>query len=464
MSEPAHHPSSYRDPSGFIFQVEGIYYRQINQSYAADYELLMSSGLYNALVGKGLLIAHQELTDRPFPPAGDPGPYKTLRPTQLNTISYAYEWCFEQLQDAALHTLQVLHQAILHGMILKDATPFNIQFEQGRPVFIDTLSFERYDPTTPWIAYRQFCECFLFPLYLEHYCGIEQRKIQTAYPDGISARLTARLLPWRTRLNFGALLHVHLQNSIRVADGKQKKTDFSRQKLLNILQHLESIVKGLRTSADPNSTWNDYYQKTILSQDYLHKKEKLFRDFLDGHSFHTALDLGANDGYFSQILSEKKDASIIAIDADVICIDRLYHIVREKNIQNILPLCIEVLYPSPAIGFRNKERASFHDRVRVELVVALAVLHHLVLSGNIPLDDMARYMAALTTQLLIIEFVPLEDPKAQELIRNKTRYHLPYDTDSFERSFLPYFSIEKKSGVPGTERVLYRMRKKTAAP
>lgn len=464
MPEPVRHPSSYRDPSGFIFQVESIYYRQINQSYAADYSLLMNSGLYDTLVKKGLLIAHQELPDHPSISANADQRYTTLLPEQLSTISYPYEWSFQQLRDAALHTLEILNHAIRHGMILKDATPFNIQFREGKPVFIDTLSFVGYDPAVPWIAYRQFCESFLFPLYLEHYCGMEQRKIQKAYPDGISASLTARLLPWRTRFNFGALLHVHLQNSIRVADGKQKKAAFSRQKLLNILQHLESIIRGLHTSTVTHSAWNDYYQKTILSQDYLHKKEKLFRDFLDGHSFHTALDLGANDGYFSQILSERKETSILAIDSDTICIDRLYRTIREKDIRNILPLCIEILHPSPAIGFRNRERAPFHDRARTELVVALAVLHHLVLSGNIPLDDVAAYMSELTTGLLIIEFVPLEDPKAQELIRNKSNYHLPYDMNSFEQCFLSYFSIVKKAGVPGTERVLYLMSKKTAAP
>lgn len=460
MPEPVRHPSSYRDPSGFIFQVEGIYYRQINQSYAADYSLLMNSGLYDTLVKKGLLIAHQELPDHPSISANADQRYKTLLPEQLSAISYAYEWSFEQLRDAALHTLDVLDQAIRHGLILKDATPFNIQFREGKPVFIDTLSFEKYDPTVPWIAYRQFCECFLFPLYLEHYCGMEQRKIQTAYPDGISAGLTARLLPWRTRLNFGALLHVHLQSSIRVANGKQKKAVFSRQKLLNILQHLESIIRGLHTSAVTHSTWNDYYQKTILSQDYLHEKEKLFRHFLDGIAFRTALDLGANDGYFTLILSERKNASILAIDADTVCIGRLYSIIREKNIQNVLPLCIELLHPSSAIGFLNKERASFHDRVHPELVIALAVIHHLVLSGNIPIPDLANFMAEVTASYLIIEFVPIEDDKVRELVRNKSRYHEPYNASFFEQCFLEYFFIEEKNKIIGTERILYLMRKK----
>jgi hypothetical protein len=165
--------------------------------------------------------------------------------------------------------------------------------------------------------------------------------------------------------------------------------------------------------------------------------------------------MGANDGYFSQLLAERSDADVIAIDADAACINNLYN----KHISNILPLCVDILHPSPALGFRNKERSSFNDRFRAELVVALALVHHLVLSGNVPVRDVAGHLAELSIHLLIIEFVPLEDEKAQELIRNKHRWHLPYDELSFEQIFLEYFTIVKKSRIPGTERILYMMKK-----
>jgi hypothetical protein len=460
MPELVHHPSSYRDPAGFIFQVEGVYYRQVNQCNAADYELLMGSGLYRALVGKELLISHRELTDGPVFQTDTMVPYKTLLPLQLSSISYPYEWSFTQLKDAALLTLDVMNISVRHDMALKDATPFNIQFLGGKPVFIDTLSFEKYEPALPWVAYRQFCECFLFPLLLEHYCGVEQKKIQTAWPDGISARLTSRLLPWKSRLNAGTLLHVHLQNSIKTG-GKERKTEFSRQKLLHILQHLEGIIKKLKTNADSLSVWNQYYNKTILSQEYLMEKERLFRQILDGINFRTALDIGTNDGHFTRILSERKDVSITAIDADSICIDRLYTIVRENDLRNILPLCIDLLQPSPAIGLRNKERASFHDRAHPDLVVALAVAHHLILSSNIPIPDLADYFARLSASLLIVEFVPIDDDKVRELIRNKRIHHTPYDAAYFEQCFREHFVIERQDKIAGTERILYLMKKKS---
>ena len=454
MPEPIHHPSSYKDPSGFVFQVNGVYHRQVNQSYAADYTLLMDSGLYTALTEKGWLIPHQEI---PGNPTGSADWYKTLLPGHLDQITYPYEWGFEQLRDAALHTLSILSMAMQRGMILKDATPFNIQFVRGKPLFIDTLSFERYDPALPWVAYRQFCECFLFPLYLEHYCGIELGKLLTAYPDGIPADVTARLLPGKSRFNPGALMHVHLQSWVKTGNGPRqgKSPAFSQQKLTNLVENLAGIVGKLRTRVTSLSTWNNYYGRTILSRNYLEEKEKLFRHFIDGISFRTVLDMGANDGYFSQLLAERSDADVIAIDADAACINNLYN----KHISNILPLNIDILHPSPALGFRNKERSSFNDRFRAELVVALALVHHLVLSGNVPVPDVAGHLAELSTRLLIIEFVPLEDEKAQELIRNKHRWHLPYDEHSFEQFFLEYFTIEKKSRVPGTERILYMMKK-----
>jgi len=318
MPEPIHHPSSYRDPSGFVFLVDGVYYRQVNLSYAADYSTLMDSGLYTALVEKKLLIPHGEISANL---TGSAECYKTLIPEQLDLITYPYEWCFEQLQDAALHTLAILALAIEKDMILKDASPFNIIFNGGTPFFIDTLSFVRYDSLLPWVAYRQFCECFLFPLYLERYCGIGIGKTLTAYPDGIPAAVTARLLPWKSRFNSGTLLHVHLSSMVKADNNPRqgKPSAFSRQKLTHLVQNLVNIVKGLKTGAAPASAWSNYYDTTILSRDYLDEKERLFRQLTGELSFTSVMDIGANDGHFSKLLSERKGTSVVAIDADAAC-------------------------------------------------------------------------------------------------------------------------------------------------
>lgn len=303
MAEPNLHPASFRDPSGFIFQLNGKIYRQVNKYYADDYNLLMDSGLYQLLAKKNKLIPHTETVDAI---ANKDEWYKTLEPVHIPFVSYPYEWCFEQLRDAALLTLSVTIHALEYGMILKDATPYNVQFLEGKPLFIDTLSFEKYDPAKPWAAYRQFCNMFLFPLYLEHYLKSDIQKIMSAYLEGIPVNITAKLLPLKSGLNLGVWLHVYLQNTLTYTSGNKKAGQaFSKKKLVNLLNHLESTIINLNYRTG-RSEWTNYYDETILGKEYLAEKEKIFSDLISGLNADTALDLGANDGYFSKILAGKK--------------------------------------------------------------------------------------------------------------------------------------------------------------
>ena len=450
------HPASYKDPSGFVFRSGDSWYRQVNTGYQDHYTQLMRSGLYRELTGQGLLIAHQEVEDNL---TGRTDWYKTLLPLQLPFISYPDEWCPEQLKDAALLTLRVQKIAMEHGMSLKDATPLNIQFYQGKPLFVDTLSFEIYDPSLPWIAYRQFCECFLFPLFLQFHLQFGTSKIARAWPDGIPAALTARLLPLKSRWHLGAWMHVALQKNVR-SDSRNsgRQPAFSKQKLGHLVDHLQSLVSRPAVAKKTASTWSNYYGETILGNAYLAEKEKLFRQHLAAMEFTSALDLGANDGHFSLILAESK-RPVIAVDSDWLCIDNLYKHTRNKEVTNILPLCVDLADPTPASGFGNRERAGFTARSGADVVIALALVHHLSLGMNIPLPLIADYFGQLTQHNLIIEFVPLTDPKAQELIAAKRSTPPAYTIDDFESGFGTCFSIEKKTAIPGTERVLYSMKK-----
>jgi hypothetical protein len=450
------HPASYRDPSGFVFRLDGVYYRQVNRAYGSDFELLMQSGLYAALTQKGLLLPHGEIE---ADLTGHPERYKILLPEQVPLISYPDEWSPSQLKTAALLTLELLRIGLDHGMVLKDATPLNIQFHKGKAVFIDTLSFEKYDPAQPWIAYRQFCECFLYPLYLNHYLSIGTHTLSGVYPEGIPAGHTATLLPWRSRLHLGVWLHVILPARVRkdMAPGTGQPV-FNKTKLLHLASHLGQILKNLGTSTDTPSHWRGYYQDSILSPAYLDAKVELFRAFIADISFASALDLGANDGYFSKLLAEKA-ITVVAADSDWHCINSLHEYTLRHPGSPILPLCVDIADPTPARGFANAERSSFTDRMPAELVVALALVHHLVLGRNIPLVRIAAYFYQLTTDRLILEFVPLSDPKAAQLRRNRKGAISPYDEAALEQAFAGFFTIERKSPVPGTERILYRMIK-----
>ncbi|MBC7848119.1 MAG: SAM-dependent methyltransferase [Chitinophagaceae bacterium] len=455
MNKIVRHPASFKDPAGFIFESGGKIYRQVNQRYADEFKLLIDSGLYAKLTSQKQLLSHSAVADN-F--TGDNEWFTTILPEQLEHISYPYEWSFDQLRDAALLTLSILKTAITHGMILKDATAFNIQFHKGRPVFIDTLSFGKYDPEKPWVAYRQFCEQFLFPLYLEHYLKTDMIPLLSAHHTGISASLTARLLPWRSKWNLGVRLHVLLQRN--VSERKQEpnpRITFSKTKLMNVILHLESIIKGLKNRYSEQTTWSNYYDETILGPQYLAAKEKLVTEFLTGMEFSTVLDLGANDGHFTRLVASMgKD--VVAADSDSKCINGLYAYAKETKSTNILPLVIDLSNPSPAIGFGNNERAAFGSRMKSDVVLALALIHHLVIGKNIPFDLVANYFASFG-KILIVEFVPREDEKVKQLLSSREDVFDDYDERGFEKSFLRHYSIRKKQVIPGTFRVLYSLER-----
>src|SRR6187455_1309060 len=453
MADHIRHPASYKDPSGFIFQASGKFYRQINKIYASHYDLLTRSGLSSFLQEKKLLLPHEEVTENIL---HSDDWYLTLLPEQVPFTSYPYEWCFEQLKDAALLTLEIVKHSIDKGMILKDATPYNVQFLNGKAVFIDTLSFEKYDPSLPWVAYRQFCESFLFPLLLSHYHKTSIQPYLVSYPNGIPVNITAKLLPWKSRLNTGVALHVFLQNKFsKKTKNTGTATSFSKNKLLNLISHLDSIIRDLNNI--DKTEWSNYYADSILSNEYLEKKEEITGNLLQKLDGRKLLDLGDNEGFFS-CLAAAKEFDVIAIDKDDQCINTLYKKVKEKNITNILPLCMDLMNPSPASGFANNERASFKERIHTDAVMALALVHHLAIGYNLPLNKIAEYFYEFSHQL-IIEFVPKEDEKEQLLLQNKKDIYTEYNREHFENVFRQMFTIIEKAQVPDSNRIIYLMER-----
>ncbi len=185
--------SSFRDPSGFVFFRDGQLLRQINRSYREHYDMFMSSGLYDGLQKQQAIVRHQEVEN-----STDTQAYKTIAPQQISFISYPYEWCFGQLKDAALLTLEIQKTAMEHGMTLKDASAYNIQFDQGKPILIDTLSFEKYQEGSPWQAYRQFCQHFLAPLALMHYSNMHAGRLSAIWLDGIPLEIASSFFRFRS--------------------------------------------------------------------------------------------------------------------------------------------------------------------------------------------------------------------------------------------------------------------------
>ncbi len=449
-------PSSYRDDAGFVFEQEGKIYRYIHPRYYNDYALLMESGLYDDLQKKGWLISHEEIADtNQFNlPEG-----KLLLPKQIPFICYPYEWSFDMWKDAALLTLQVATTALKKGMVLKDATPFNIQFMHGKPLFIDTLSFEKYEEGKSWVAYRQFCECFLGPLLLMHYCHPSTNKLITIYPGGIPLEVLVNLLPKRSRWNLNTYLHIHLQSRFS-GNGKRKKAvekPFSKQKLELIIKGLGSFVSKIDVKK-LSSTWNDYYSNTIPGNDYLDEKTKLVLSFLKETDFKHMIDLGANDGHFSLLFSNT-EKNIIAIDEDANCINALYNKIKTERITNILPMVADLSSPSPAIGWNNNERSSLTTRLKTDLVLALALVQHLAISCNLPLNMIAEWMKNMG-EYLLIEFVPKTDDKLQLLLENRKDIFHDYNLARFKEIFGVHYNLLREEIVGKTGRVLFLMKRR----
>lgn len=448
------HPASYRDKSGFVFEQDGKIYRYVHPDYDIHYTQLMSSGLYEDVVKKGKLIAHHELSEiQQFGFADG----RVLLPDQIPFISYPYEWSFDMWKDAALLTLQMAMAALKKEMILKDATPFNIQFHKGKPIFIDTLSFENYEEGKPWIAYRQFSECFLAPLLLMHYCHPDTGKFFTIYPNGIPMDVLVSLLPKRSKWNMNTLLHVHLQAKF---SGKQKQragneNNFSKQKLEILLKGLDRFVQKL-VLKKVKTTWDDYYTDTILGDDYLQAKTALVKLLISSIDYKTVIDLGANDGYFSLLFGN--DKNVLATDADSNCINELYHKIKKEGITNILPLVNNLSVPSPAIGWANTERESITVRLKADLVLALALVHHLAIAHNVPLYLIANWLYPMGEHL-IIEFVPKSDEKVKLLLQNRNDIFDEYNLENFKSIFATKYQIIKEEKVGNTNRVLFLMKR-----
>ncbi len=451
-------PSSFRDPNGFLFYRDGSIYRQVNIEYKENYDHLMSSNLYDTLVESGLLIPYEEV-DLTLAESADA--YKVVRPQPITFISYPYEWSFSQLKKAALATLEIQKKAFDFGMTLKDCSAYNIQFVHGKPLLIDTLSFEKYIQGQPWVAYRQFCQHFLAPLALMSYKDIRLNQLFRIYIDGVPLDMASSLLPCRTWLKPSLLSHIHLHAKSQ-KHYSDKFTDANSYRVTQlsfkgIIDNLESAIQRLNWKPE-HTEWANYYEETNYSIEALEHKKELVAEFLDQINPKSVWDLGANDGMFSRIASDR-GITTISFDIDPAAVEKNYLESIEKNECNILPLLLDLTNPSPAIGWQNKERLSLQQRGPVDTVFALALIHHLAISNNVSFNKIADFFEKICCSL-IVEFVPKTDSQVQRLLATRKDIFPDYKQRVFEDEFGRYFTIQNSAKIKGSERTLYLMRRK----
>jgi len=455
--------SSFRDPAGFMFTHERTLYRQINHAGAECYDTLINSGLYAALTKKRWIVEHEEVEG----PAADPElAYKVLRPEPVSFISYPYEWAFGQLKAAAIRTLQIQLVALKHGMILKDASAFNIQFDRGQPVLIDTLSFDPYKEGQVWEGYKQFCQHFLAPLCLMSSRDIRLGQLSRVHIDGIPLDLASKLMPRSSWLRPGILMHLHLHARAQVAyagsdedsRGKAGKSRaLSRKGLIGIVSGLRSLIRKLDWKPE-GTEWADYYQATNYSGDAFAAKSRHINAFLDEIRPRQVWDLGANTGHFSRLASDR-DFETVAFDIDPAAVEINFRQIRGKKEFHLLPLVMDLTNPSPAMGWAGQERESLAQRGPVDCAMALALIHHLAISNNVSLEQIAQFFARICRHL-IIEFVPKSDSQVKRLLSSRKDIFPNYHEQGFEQAFSGWFDICQSQAVEGSCRTLYWLSRK----
>lgn len=442
-----------------MFRSESGLYRSVSQSYEENYQCLNQSGLYNELASNHLLVSHREV-ESIFGP--DSSAYRVLQPEPIPFISYPYEWSFSQLKDAALLTLDIIQRSLHRGMILKDASSYNIQFMRGKPIFIDSLSFEKYTEGNPWRGYRQFIQHFFLPLGLMSYRDVRLNQLLRVHIDGIPLELGSSLLPLTTRLNFSFLLHVHLHAKLQArysADkipSTKRHGSVSKQSLLGMISNLRRSIESLQW-APKGTEWGDYYQATNYTHESFNEKLRLVQELLTTHECKSLWDIGGNTGRFSRIASEL-GIPTICFDIDPAAVDLNYRQVRSQNETHLLPLLLDLTNPSSNIGWANQERDSLLDRGPADTVLALALIHHLAISNRVPFTQIAAFMSKIGKRL-IIEFVPKEDSQCQRLLSHRDDLFPNYHQQQFESDFQKFFKILQISSVPGSCRTLYLMQK-----
>jgi 2-polyprenyl-3-methyl-5-hydroxy-6-metoxy-1,4-benzoquinol methylase len=455
-------PGSFRDPSGYIYHADdGTVLRVIHTAGRQDFEGLTQSGLYDELAADSLLVSHKDVSKAYANEIKEA--YKIIKPQQVPIISYPYEWSFSQYKDAALATLEIHRRALEKNLTLKDASAYNVQFVEGRPIFIDTLSFEAYEEGSPWIAYRQFCQHFLAPLALMAYTDVSLNKLMRIYIDGVPLGLAAKLLPARARIRPSILAHIvaHARSQAQheaAADEtlqKIRRASLSKTRHLALIQNLANAIKSL-PSAKKATEWGEYYTFTNYSKTAFKAKENLVLDLARKSKPKMIWDMGANDGSFSRVVATL-GAPVVSFDIDPNAVEKNYLTVKHQKEINILPLVLDLTNPSPSLGWANRERKSLIERGPADLVLSLALIHHLAISNNVPLSELAEFFASIG-HYLIMEFVPKGDSKVDKLLATREDIFPDYHIEGFEAAFSSRFQVIAKHPVQGSKRTMYLLK------
>ena len=448
---------SFRDNFGSIYTLNKRTFRALSLEGKNHFNNIIKSGVLNNLMKKNYFVKTEIVNDKDILKLFK-GYDMLLEHKTIDYITYPYEWSFEQLKTAALFHLDLQLDLLDLNLVLRDASAYNIQYNATKPIFIDILSIATYNDGEIWFGYKQFCEQFLYPLLMNVKTGISHRQFYRGNLEGISRSEIVRLLPTRSFFSFDAITHIiipRLFEQKTFLDFSNKKNlinKISKKKYRAILQNLKNWISTLVKKEIP-STWSDYEKNNSYSINEKKIKKKIIHDFIKKYEIKSFLDIGCNTGEFSLAALDKGAEYGVAIDFDEKSIDQLFTKCYSQNL-NLLPLCIDLTNPSPNQGWIQMERKGFLDRFSTDASFSLALVHHLVISKNININEVVRLLTSFSKKGLI-EFVPTNDEMAQILIRQRRDNKIDYTQNDFESALLKQKKIISKTEVKMTGRILY---------
>ena len=466
MPESTIESGSFRDREGRVYNVDGEIFRALSQKALAAFDALEGTRFYSDAVESGKVIRSERVgldalhlsdvsQEQALSWQG------ALRHERIPFVSYPYEWTFSMLKDAARLHLELLQKALVENFVVKDSTPYNVQWQGAAPRFIDIPSFEVLEKGEPWVGYLQFCQLFLYPLLLTAYKGVAFQPWLRGSIDGFEPEEMNRLFGVRDRFRPGVFSHVYLQSKLKQLQSNPKTSlrkevrasGFPKEIILANARKLQRLIERLEWKLQ-RSEWSHYDQEHSY-QDAEHLEKEVFvEDTARSVQPELAWDLGCNTGRFAR-LAAKHSQYTVAMDADALAIERLYKALRDEGMTNILPLVNNVVDSSPNLGWRLQERQDLVSRGRPQLVLALALIHHVVIGCNVPTTEFLDWLKSLGATL-VIEFVTREDAMVKKLLLNKEDHYVDYELGFFEQALEKRFEIKQRLELASGTRVLYR--------
>ena len=456
---PIYEAGSFRDPDSAVFTADGKVLRGLSARGVDHYDRLRGTAFFPRLMAAGQIVGTaQHEGEAPPSPRGAPWE-RVLEHEPVPVVSYPYEWPFAMMREAATLQLDVLRAALDEGISLKDGTAYNVQFVGSRPTFIDIGSFE--PASGPWPGYRQFCQTMLFPLMVQAHLGLPFQPLLRGAIDGLTPSAVAGMFSGLHRFRRGVLRNVTLHSVLerRVSTASEqvkndlKASGFSTEVTKATVKNLAKLVHGLEV-ARRGSTWSDYRETCSYSDADAEAKQAFVRSALAAGESRLVLDLGANEGAYSRLAAEQADY-VVAVDSDEMVVDGMYRRLRAEGKENVLPLVMNLADPSGGLGWRNRERAAFEERVRPDVVLALALVHHLTIGANVPLPEVVSWLGSFGGRL-VVEFVHGDDVQVKRLLANKPPGLFDdYERGAFEELLAERFLVHEQHQLPGATRTLY---------